>query len=151
MFAELHTPLFTLNSRQFANPRQSLNFYLPCSMEIILQIPAQAATQGVPRQMTVSGIDFQGAVIAEARDAQLPATLRFTEKDNFPWDQFLQQLSVFWTLSREFSIPKAFRLGKRLPESVTASIPHLDRKDALALVKALGAAGFISAFSKLRT
>ncbi len=120
-------------------------------MEIILQISAQAATQDVPRQMTVSGIDFQGAVIAEARDAKLPAIIRFTERDRFPWDQFLQQLSVLWTLSRETSIPMAFRLKKRLPESVTESIPHLDRKDALTLFRALGALGFISAFSKLRT
>ncbi len=119
-------------------------------MEIILQISAQAATQGVPRQMTVSGIDFQGAVIAEARDAKLPAMLRFTERDNFPWDQFLQQLSVFWTLSRKTSLPKPFRLKKRLPESITESIPHLKGKDALTLVKALGAFGFISAFSKLQ-
>ncbi len=119
-------------------------------MEIILQIPAQSVTQNVPRQMTVCGTDFQGAVIAEARDAKLPATLRFTEKDNFPWDQFLQQLSVLWTLSRETSLPKAFRLKKRLPESVTESIPHLERKEALTLVKALGAFGFISAFSKLQ-
>lgn len=119
-------------------------------MEIILQISAQAATQGVPRQMTVSGIDFQGAVIAEARDAKLPAIIRFTERDNFPWDQFLQQLSIFWALSRETSIPKVFRLKKRLPESVTESIPHLGRKEALTLVKALGTLGFISAFSKLQ-
>ncbi len=120
-------------------------------MEIILQIPAQAATQNVPRQMIVVGIDFQGAIIAEARDAKLPAMIRFTEKDRFPWDQFLQKVSVLWTLSRPNSIPKAFRLKKRLPERITESIPHLDAQDALTLFKALGSQDFISAFSKLRS
>lgn len=119
-------------------------------MEIILQIPAQAATQNVPRQMTVCGTDFQNAVIAEARDAKLPAIIRFTEKDSFPWDQFLQKLSVLWTLSRPRSIPKQFRLKKRLPDCVTENIPRLDAQGALALFKALGSHGFIAAFSKLQ-
>ncbi len=119
-------------------------------MEIVLQIPAQTATQNVPRQMTVCGIDFQGAIIAEARDAKLPATIRFTEKDRFPWDQFLQKVSVLWTLSRSNSIPKAFRLKKRLPESVTEDIPLLNAQDALTLFKSLGSQGFISACSKLK-
>ncbi len=119
-------------------------------MEIILQIPAQAVTQNVPRQMTVRGIDFQGAVIAEARDAKLPATLRFTDKDRFPWDQFLQKVSVLWTLSRPKSIPKPFRLKKRLPDCITESIPQLDTQGALTLFKVLGSQGFISAFSKLK-
>lgn len=118
-------------------------------MEIILQIPAQRATQNIPRQMTVTGIDFQNGVLAEARDAKLPGTLRFTEHDDFPWDQFLQKLAVLWQLSQNGNIPPAFRLKKKLPTGISENIPSLTSRDSLRLLEKLGALGFISAFSKL--
>lgn len=118
-------------------------------MEIILQIPAQRATQNVPRQMTVVGIDFQNGILAEARDEKLPGTLRFTKDDDFPWAQFLQKLDVLWQLSQNANIPPAFRLRKKLPAEISENIPALNSRDSLRLLEALGSLGFIAAFSKL--
>ena len=98
-------------------------------MEIVLQIPAQPA-------------------VAEARDAKLPAQIHFTENDNFPWGEFLQKVAVMWQLSQNDSIPKGFRLKKKLPQSIVDLLPKVDSKDALNVLKQLGSAGFFSAFSK---
>lgn len=118
-------------------------------MEIILQIPAQAATLNEPRLMTLLSVDFQNAAVCEARDAKLPAQIRFTEADTFPWGDFLQKIAVMWQLSQNESIPKAFRLKKTLPQSIVDIIPEVSPKDALDVLKQLGKAGFFSAFSKL--
>lgn len=117
-------------------------------MEIIVQIPPQPLTLNEPRSMTVLGMDFQNAVITEARDGKLPAQIRFTESDPFPWEQFLQKLAVLWQLSQNDAIPKVFRLKKTLPQQIVDLLPQVAAKDSLNVLKQLGSAGFISAFSK---
>jgi hypothetical protein len=118
-------------------------------MEIILQISPQPATLNVSRQMTVTDIDPQGCIQAEARDAKLPAIIRFAPGDPFPWAQFLKKVAVLWELSRSEALPKPFRLKKKLPPEVVENIPKLDDAAALTLFKTLGKLGFLSAFSKL--
>lgn len=117
-------------------------------MEIVLQIPAQPATEGVPRQMVLVEIDFQNGVIVEARDAKHPARIRFVKGDIFPWDQFLQKLAVYWQLSRNDAIPRKFRLKKKLPQELNDWIPKLTSKESLTVLKQLNDAGFITAFNK---
>ena len=80
-------------------------------MEIILQIPPQPLTLNEARSMTVLGMDFQNAIITEARDGKLPAQIRFTENDPFPWGQLLQKLAVLWQLSQNHI--KGFPLKKQ--------------------------------------
>jgi hypothetical protein len=118
-------------------------------MEIILQIAPQRATQNESRLMTRLSVDFQNNAVAEARDAKLPAQIRFSESDNFPWGDFLQKLAVMWQLSQNESIPKCFRLKKTLPLEMVDLLPKVNSKDALNVLKQLGHAGFFSAFSKL--
>lgn len=77
-------------------------------MELILQIPPQAATNNIPRQMTLVRMGYPDVAIAEARDSILPAEIHFSERDAFPWGDFLQKLAILWQLSRNDSIPKNF-------------------------------------------
>lgn len=114
--------------------------------DIILQIPAQPATNNIPRQMTLVEIDIQHKVVAEARDFQIPSRIRFGKGDKFPWDQFLQRLSVLWFLSRNESIPRGFRLLKPLPTELSELIPKLSSKESLDVLRRLDTAGYIRAF-----
>ncbi len=113
--------------------------------DIILQIQAQPATNNIPRQMALVKI-IQNKVVAEARDFQIPARIQFGKGDKFPWDQFLQRLSVLWFLSRNESIPHDFRLLKPLPPELSDLIPKLSSKESLDVLRRLDAAGYIRAF-----
>lgn len=117
-------------------------------MEIILQIPPQPLTLNEARSMTVLGMDFQNAIITEARDGKLPAQIRFTENDPFPWGQLLQKLAVLWQLSQNDAISKDFRLKNKLPQQIVDLLPQVAEKDSLNVLKQLGSAEFICAFSK---
>ena len=88
------------------------------------------------------------AAIAEARDSILPAEIHFSERDAFPWGDFLQKLAILWQLSRNDSIPKEFQLKKPLPPKIVELIPQIPSNKALEVLKKLGSNGFFSAFSK---
>ena len=117
-------------------------------MDLILQIPAQPATCYIPRQMMLVGLDFQNSVIAEAKDGKIPAEIRFTENDPFPWGDFLQKLAVAWNLSRNDAIPKIFQVKKPLPHEVVELIPQVPAESARRLLEELGKAGYFSAFHR---
>ncbi|MDD7299076.1 hypothetical protein SAMN05720469_10525 [Fibrobacter intestinalis] len=117
-------------------------------MELILQIPPQAATNNIPRQMTLVRMGYPDVAIAEARDSILPAEIHFSERDAFPWGDFLQKLAILWQLSRNDSIPKEFQLKKPLPPKIVELIPQIPSNKALEVLKKLGSNGFFSAFSK---
>lgn len=118
-------------------------------MDIILEIPAQSATYGISRQMRLVQISQEGLPIAEACDALLPARICFSERDNFPWDAYLNKISIFWQLSKNDLLPYAFRLKKNIPEELYKAIPRLSANEALDLLHKLGKLKVIDAFSKL--
>ena len=148
---------FPWNSRQTTSSALAKHFRCPFPkfktttryfMELILQIPPQAATNNIPRQMTLVRMGYPDVAIAEARDSILPAEIHFSERDAFPWGDFLQKLAILWQLSRNDSIPKEFQLKKPLPPKIVELIPQIPSNKALEVLKKLGSNGFFSAFSK---
>ena len=117
-------------------------------MQLVLEIPAQEATQGVQRQGSVFSCHRDGSLVIEARDGLKPARFALTSTDTFPWEQFLQKLLIAWQLGDMEDVPAAFRPKKRLPDFVLEGFAQEPKDNQLKILSTLRKQGYFPALSR---
>ena len=92
-------------------------------MQLILDIPAQKATDNAPRKAAVLACYKDGSLLLDARDNLKPARFTLTSADNFPWALFIEKLLAAWQLSDYSDVPEAFKPIKQIPTFVIEGLP----------------------------
>jgi len=117
-------------------------------VQLVLEIEAQPATNGVARQGALASCRRDGSLFIESRDGLKPAQFSLSPADKFPWDQFLPKLLAAWQMGDMEDVPAAFRPQKRIPEFVLEGFSREPLENQLKILSTLRKQGF---FPKLPT
>lgn len=111
-------------------------------MPILLEIPAQKATGGEARIAAMVDCDKQGFIRFEAFDKKTPRIFILPPGGDFPWKQFFQKLRLAWFRSANQEIPPAFRLKKKIDETLLDEIEKQPANNLPKIFAELRKAGF---------
>lgn len=87
-------------------------------MQLILDIPAQPATNNEKRQAALYLCFKEGSLLLDARDNLKPARILLKPTDKFPWSEFLEKLFAAWQLGDYEDVPPPFKPQKQIPTFV---------------------------------
>ena len=111
-------------------------------MQIILEIPAQPATQNESRQAALFSCFKDGSLLLDARDGKKPARFTLGPTDSFPWDSFVSKLLIAWQLADYSDVPNQFRPQKRIPQFVLEGLDLEPLENKLKVLATLRKQGF---------
>lgn len=117
-------------------------------MPILLEIPAQKATQNEVRVAAMVACDRQGFIRFEAYDKKSPRTFTLPPGCTFPWKQFFLKLRIAWFRSANADIPPAFRLQRKIDEQLLDEIASQPEENLPQIFAALRKAGYFCALPK---
>ena len=114
-------------------------------VQLILDIPAQPATQNKERHAALFSRFKDGTLLLDARDGLKPARFYLTPADTFPWDGFIAKMLIAWQLGDFTDIPPQFRPQKRIPQFVIDGLPAETTQNKLKILATLRAQGYFTA------
>jgi hypothetical protein len=114
-------------------------------LQLVLNIPAQPATQMKERQAALFACYKDGTLLLDARDYHKPSRFYLSTKDTFPWEQFLEKMLCAWQLGDYSDVPPQFRPCKRIPQFVLDGFPAEPLANKLKILAALRTQGFFPA------
>lgn len=113
-------------------------------MQLILEIPAQKATNDTLRKAAVRACYKDGSLLLDARDNLKPATFTLFPSDNFPWTQFIEKLLAAWQLCDYSDVPEAFKPIKQIPAFVIEGLPREPVPQQLKVLATLRSQGYFA-------
>jgi hypothetical protein len=113
-------------------------------LQLILDIPAQNATDGKPRKAAVLACYKDGSLLIDARDNLKPARFILHPNDNFPWTEFIEKLLAAWQLCDYSDVPDAFKPIKQIPPFVIEGLPREPVPQQLKVLAALRTQGYFA-------
>lgn len=84
-------------------------------MQLILEIPAQDATNHIMRQAALYSCFKDGSLLLDARDNLKPARFLLKPTDKFPWSEFLEKLLAAWQIGDYEDVPQPFQPQRQIP------------------------------------
>ena len=111
-------------------------------MQLILNIPAQKATEGASRKAAVIACYKDGSLLLDARDNLKPARFTMFPSDNFPWTEFIEKLLAAWQLCDYSDVPEAFKPIKQIPTFVIEGLPNEPVPQQLKVLATLRSQGY---------
>lgn len=113
-------------------------------MQLILNIPAQNATENKPRKAAVLACYKDGSLLLDARDNLKPARFTMRPSDNFPWTEFIEKLLAAWQLCDYSDVPEAFKPIKQIPPFVIEGLPSEPVPQQLKVLATLRSQGYFT-------
>ena len=113
-------------------------------MQLILNIPAQKATDGASRKAAVIACYKDGSLLLDARDNLKPARFTMHPSDNFPWTEFIEKLLAAWQLCDYSDVPEAFKPIKQIPAFVIEGLPREPVPQQLKVLASLRTQGYFA-------
>ena len=98
-------------------------------MPILLEIPAQKATENKTRIAFLVDCAKNGDIKLEATDHLLPRVFFLSIEDLFPWKSFFEKLKIAWFRSQKNDIPFAFQFQKRISDDILKDMEKIDEND----------------------
>jgi hypothetical protein len=113
-------------------------------LQLILNIPAQKATDGASRKAAVIACYKDGSLLLDARDNLKPARFTMYPSDNFPWTEFIEKLLAAWQLCDYSDVPEAFKPIKQIPAFVIEGLPREPVPQQLKVLASLRSQGYFA-------
>ena len=113
-------------------------------MQLILNIPAQRATEGAQRKAAVLACFKDGSLLLDARDNLKPARFTMRPTDNFPWPEFIEKLLAAWQLCDYSDVPEAFKPIRQIPAFVIEGILSEPVPQQLKILATLRSQGYFA-------
>lgn len=113
-------------------------------MQLILEIPAQKATNNERRKAAVLACYKDGSLLLDARDNLKPARFTMFPTDDFPWTQFIAKLLAAWQLCDYSDVPEAFKPIKQIPTFVIEGLPNEPVPQQLKILATLRTQGYFA-------
>ena len=113
-------------------------------MQLILNIPAQKATDGASRKAAVIACYKDGSLLLDARDNLKPARFTMHPSDIFPWTEFIEKLLAAWQLCDYSDVPEAFKPIKQIPPFVIEGLPREPVPQQLKVLASLRTQGYFA-------
>ena len=113
-------------------------------MQLILNIPAQKATEGASRKAAVIACYKDGSLLLDARDNLKPARFTMLPSDNFPWTEFIEKLLAAWQLCDYSDVPEAFKPIRQIPTFVIEGLPSEPVSQQLKVLATLRSQGYFA-------
>ena len=113
-------------------------------MQLILNIPAQQATNNEARKAAVIACYKNGSLLLDARDNLKPARFIMNPSDNFPWTEFIEKLLAAWQLCDYSDVPDAFKPIKQIPTFVIEGLPLEPISQQLKVLASLRSQGYFA-------
>ena len=113
-------------------------------MQLILNIPAQKATNDMRRNAAVLACYKDGSLLLDARDNLKPARFTMQPTDNFPWSEFIEKLLAAWQLCDYCDVPEAFKPIKQIPPFVIEGLPKEPVSQQLKVLATLRSQGYFA-------
>jgi hypothetical protein len=113
-------------------------------LQLILNIPAQKATENAPRKAAVFACYKDGSLLLDARDNLKPARFTLHPADNFPWSEFIEKLLAAWQLCDYSDVPDAFKPVKQIPPFVIEGLPNEPVPQQLKVLASLRSQGYFA-------
>jgi hypothetical protein len=113
-------------------------------LQLILNIPAQKATEGASRKAAVIACYKDGSLLLDARDNLKPARFTMLPSDNFPWTEFIEKLLAAWQLCDYSDVPEAFKPIRQIPTFVIEGLPSEPVSQQLKVLATLRSQGYFA-------